>query len=46
MRSQGASDGVVQEAMKPSEDDPQPLSADEDMERQELLNKGFSNWTR
>jgi hypothetical protein len=43
---QGASDDVVAEAFKVSEDDPQPLSQEEEDERVMLLEKGFQNWTR
>ena len=46
MRSQGASDEVIAKELEPSSDDPQPLTEEELRERDELLGKGLSNWSR
>ncbi|KAK9812302.1 hypothetical protein WJX73_000685 [Symbiochloris irregularis] len=45
-RAQGGSDEAVAEAIKPSADDPVPLTEAEVEEREELLKSGFSNWNR
>lgn len=43
---QGASDEAVAEQLKPTPDDPEPLTEDELAEREELLKGGFSTWNR
>lgn len=45
-RAQGASDEAVAEQLKPTPDDPEPLTEDELAEREELLKGGFSTWNR
>lgn len=45
-RQQGASEEVIAKELEPKDDDPQPLSEDELKEREELLQEGFSNWTK
>ena len=45
-RAQGASEEVIQKEIAPNADDPQPLSAEEQAERDQLLQEGFSNWTK
>ena len=46
MRQQGASEEVISKAIAPSENDPKPLTDEEIAERDDLLTKGFSNWSR
>jgi SWI/SNF-related matrix-associated actin-dependent regulator of chromatin subfamily A member 5 len=46
LRQQGASEDVVAKEIAPSDNDPQPLTEEEINERDELLTKGFSNWSR
>jgi hypothetical protein len=43
---QGMSDEEVAVEMAPGPDDPQPLSAEEEEERQALMREGFSGWNR
>ena len=45
-RAQGASEEVVQAQIAPGPDDPQPLSEEEQAEREALLASGFANWNR
>jgi hypothetical protein len=40
------SDEEVAAEMAPGPDDPQPLSAEEEEERQALMREGFSGWNR
>lgn len=46
LRSQGASDDAVAAALAPSPDDPQPLTEEEQEEKERLLEDGFSNWSK
>lgn len=46
MRGQGANDELIAKELAPSPEDPQPLSAQELAERDELLGQGYSNWNR
>lgn len=46
LKQQGAADDVLIAAMAASPDDPQPLTEDEVMEKERLLESGFSNWSR
>jgi hypothetical protein len=43
---QGMSDEEVAAEMAPGPDDPQPLSPEEEEERQALMREGFSTWNR
>ncbi len=42
----GATEEGVQAALVPGPDDPQPLTQEEVLEKEELLNAGFISWTR
>jgi hypothetical protein len=46
MRSQGASDDVIAAALAPSPDDPEPPTAEEVAERDALMQRGFTTWSR
>jgi SWI/SNF-related matrix-associated actin-dependent regulator of chromatin subfamily A member 5 len=46
LKQQGASEEAIAEAIAPKDDDPQPLTEEEDMERELLLTQGFSNWNK
>ena len=46
LRQQGASEDVIAKEIAPSDNDPLPLTDEEINERDELLTKGFSNWSR
>jgi len=43
---QGASDEAVAEAVAPKPEDPEPLTEEEQAEKERLLSEGFNNWTR
>lgn len=45
-RAQGASEETVAAQIAPSPTDPQPLTEEESLEREQLLEQGFSNWNR
>ncbi|GAX78211.1 hypothetical protein CEUSTIGMA_g5653.t1 [Chlamydomonas eustigma] len=46
IKSQGASEEAIAESLAAAEDDPMPLSQEEDEERMRLLEQGFGGWTR
>lgn len=46
LQNQGASEEAIADALKPSDNDPVPLSAEEEEERNNLLQEGFGNWSR
>ncbi|WIA10295.1 hypothetical protein OEZ86_000436 [Tetradesmus obliquus] len=46
LRGQGMSEEEVAAEMAPGPDDPQPLSPEEEEERQALMREGFSSWSR
>eukprot|EP00798_Chlamydomonas_sp_ICE-L_P018353 gene18353-24818_t len=46
MKAQGASDEPIEKALAPGLDDPQPLSEQEQGEKERLLSEGFTTWTR
>ncbi|KAF5841595.1 P-loop containing nucleoside triphosphate hydrolase protein [Dunaliella salina] len=46
LKSQGASEEAIQQALAPNPEDPAPLTEEEQAEKEQLLSQGFSNWTR
>ncbi|EFJ50690.1 hypothetical protein VOLCADRAFT_80059 [Volvox carteri f. nagariensis] len=46
LKNQGASEEALAEALTPSADDPQPLTEEEQAEREQLLEDGFKDWTK
>ncbi|GLI59043.1 hypothetical protein VaNZ11_000871 [Volvox africanus] len=46
LKNQGASEEALAEALAPSMDDPQPLTEEEQTEREQLLEDGFKDWTK
>ena len=46
LKNQGASEEAIADALKPSDDDPLPLSPEEEEERNNLLQEGFGNWSK
>lgn len=43
---QGATEEALAEVMVPQPEEPQPLAAEEQSEKEDLLSKGFTNWNK
>eukprot|EP00955_Chlamydomonas_euryale_P010515 112920-Chlamydomonas_euryale.AAC.1 len=46
LERQGAKMAIIEEAMQLGPGEPEPLSADEEAEKERLLSEGFGGWTR
>lgn len=46
MENQGASEDAIEQALQPTDDDPTPLTEDEQHEKDRLLEEGFRDWNR